>query len=59
MLIDLAPALTAALAPGGRLIAGGIIADQRQNVLAALQAVGLKPLAERAQEDWVVLLLER
>lgn len=57
--LDLAGELAAALAVGGRLIAGGIIRDQREPVLAAFAEVGLEPVGERGTDEWVVLLLER
>jgi ribosomal protein L11 methyltransferase len=57
--LDLAGELTAALAPGGRLIAGGIIRDQREPVVAAFAAAGARVIDERGTEEWVVLLLQR
>ena len=57
--LDLAVELAASLRPGGKLIAGGIIRDQREPVLEAFAAAGLAPVDERGTEEWVVLLLER
>lgn len=59
VLVELASALGECLAPGGRLICGGIIQERRDEVVEALEGVGLKLVSEKAQEDWVSLLLER
>jgi len=59
VLVELAPKLHGALAPKGRLICGGIVDVRRDEVVDALQAVGLHLSAEKRAEDWVSLLLER
>jgi ribosomal protein L11 methyltransferase len=59
VLIELAPALAAHVAPGGRLIAGGIIDSRAPEVEAALLAAGFR--VERRDEggEWITLLLRR
>ena len=56
---DLAADLASALAPGGRLVAGGIVVERRDEVVAAMVAQGLEVEAERERESWVGLLLRR
>jgi ribosomal protein L11 methyltransferase len=59
VIAGMAPALAARTAPGGHLIAAGLIETQEAEVLHALQAHGLA-LARRTQEqDWVCLTLIR
>jgi ribosomal protein L11 methyltransferase len=56
VIIGLAPALAARLAPEGRLIVAGLIESQEGDVEAALQAQRLL-VADRSQEkDWVALV---
>jgi ribosomal protein L11 methyltransferase len=43
------------LAPGGRLILAGIIADQEDEVRVALEQAGLEVVGRRQIEDWVGL----
>jgi ribosomal protein L11 methyltransferase len=56
VIIDLAPGLAAGLAPGGRLIVSGIIADQAEAVTTALAAAGLAVVGRRQEGDWVALI---
>jgi ribosomal protein L11 methyltransferase len=59
LLVELAPRLAAHLAPGGRLLASGIIEPRASEVTDALAAAGLV-LEERLDEvDWVSLALRR
>jgi ribosomal protein L11 methyltransferase len=51
-IIDLAPDLAAALSPGGRLIASGIIAEREQIVVSALVVAGLRIVASHAMGEW-------
>jgi len=56
---SLAGGLAARTAPGGQLIASGIIETQEADVLDALCACGFR-LVSRAQEaDWVALVVQR
>lgn len=59
VLVDLAPALSAHLAPGGILIASGIIEPRADEVIGALGAAGLRQTGRRDDGDWVSLRLER
>jgi ribosomal protein L11 methyltransferase len=56
VLVDLAPALAAALAPGAPLIASGIINERETDVAAALVAHGLTVEERKAEGDWVLLV---
>jgi ribosomal protein L11 methyltransferase len=59
VLVELAPRLAVHLAPGGSLVASGIIAERKGEVEEALLAAGLR-VAERAGDgDWVSLLVTR
>ncbi len=59
VIVSMAPALAARLAPGGWIIAAGLIENQEADVAQALQAQGLR-LSGRAQEkDWVLLVARR
>lgn len=55
VIIELGPALVAALAPGGRLIVSGIIVDRAGEVWDALIAAGLHDLERHSAGDWVCL----
>lgn len=55
-LIDMAPAITAALKPEGCLILGGILADQAQAVAQAYMQCGLKEPRILAQNEWRALV---
>lgn len=59
LLVELSPALEGALTSGGHLICGGIIDSRRDEVVQALQGVGLVLVAEKAREEWVSLWLTR
>jgi len=52
VIVDLAPGLVAALAPGGRLIVSGVIAAREREVLAALAAAGARDASVRAMGEW-------
>ena len=58
VLVDLAPRLAAHLAPGGRLVAGGIIAGRAAEVIAAMAATGAAVVERRDDGEWVTLALE-
>ena len=55
VLVELAPRLAAHLAPGGTLLAGGIIAPKADAVLHAMDAAGLQALRRRDDGEWVSL----
>jgi ribosomal protein L11 methyltransferase len=56
VLVALAADMAAALAPGGLLIASGIIAERKDEVVAAFAAAGLAPVERRQDGDWVALV---
>jgi len=56
VLATLAADLAGALAPGGTLIASGIIAEREDEVVAAFVAAGLAPVERRQERDWVALV---
>jgi ribosomal protein L11 methyltransferase len=60
-LCELAPAIAAQLAPGGVVLLSGILGPQEEEVRAAYQAAGLRPLAggDRRQGEWSLLVMER
>jgi ribosomal protein L11 methyltransferase len=55
IIIELAPALVAACAPGGRLITSGIIVDRADETCAALTAAGLTAIEQHQMGDWVCI----
>ncbi len=56
VLAALAVDMAAVLAPGGLLIASGIIAEREHEVAAAFAAAGLAPIERRQESDWVALV---
>ncbi len=58
-LIDLAPALAGALAPGGRAILSGLLDAQADAVAAAYARAGCEVVAARPLDGWTTLLLAR
>jgi ribosomal protein L11 methyltransferase len=58
VLVDLAPRLAAHLAPGGTLVASGIIEPRASEVEAALHLAGLAVRDRRDDGEWVSLWLE-
>jgi ribosomal protein L11 methyltransferase len=59
VIIELAPALSALLQPGGTLISSGIFIDRGDSVIEALQNAKL-PVRQREQEgDWLCLISVR
>jgi len=59
VLAALAEDMAAALAPGGLLIASGIIAEREEEVATAFAAAGLAPREHRQEGDWVALVYAR
>ena len=59
VLIELAPRLAAHLAPGGTLLASGIIDTRADEVEAALAASGLQVAERRVDGEWVSLRMVR
>ncbi len=59
ILADNAEAIARHIAPGGILIASGIIEEREQLVVDAFQPLGVSVKARKQAGDWVALLLER
>jgi ribosomal protein L11 methyltransferase len=51
--------LARVVAPGGLLIVSGILDTQAYQVIAALKAHGLAPVAQEHKEDWVAILASK
>jgi ribosomal protein L11 methyltransferase len=58
-LIELAPAVAAHLAPGGRALLSGLLTGQAEAVAAAYVAAGLQPAAREDLGEWAVLEFRR
>jgi len=56
-LIDMAPSIAAALAPGGDLILAGLLTTQAEAVVAAYLRVGCRPRGRLERGDWTILRL--
>lgn len=59
LLVMLAAELTAALKPGGRMLASGIFIDREPEVRSAFEAAGLVIRERTGEGDWVALDVER
>ena len=55
----MASQLAQVVAPGGLLIASGIIEARRQDAEPALLAAGLQLLDQAMIDDWIVLILRK
>jgi ribosomal protein L11 methyltransferase len=58
-LIELAPALAGALAPGGRLILAGLLAHQAEAVAAAYRRQGMMMSAQAGAAEWPALVMRK
>ncbi|MCC6008344.1 MAG: 50S ribosomal protein L11 methyltransferase [Rhodobacteraceae bacterium] len=56
-LLDLAPDIARATAPGGRVILSGLLTTQAPDILAAYRAEGLLEIAHREIGEWSTLTL--
>ncbi len=56
VICDLAPALASALHSSGTIIASGILASKMEEVVEALNAVGIATIETMQEEDWVALI---
>ncbi len=56
IICDLAPAVSAALRPGGNVIASGILDFKADTVIDALREVGIETIEKKQEEDWVTLV---
>jgi ribosomal protein L11 methyltransferase len=52
VIVELAPAMRAALAPGGRVIVSGILVSERAALLAAIEPLGFELGEEIADGEW-------
>jgi ribosomal protein L11 methyltransferase len=59
VIIGLAPAIAARLAPGGTVIAAGLIDTQEQSVTESFEAVDLRVVERSQEKDWVSLVARR
>jgi ribosomal protein L11 methyltransferase len=59
VLVDIAQSLHSHLAPGGVVLASGIIEEKLDNVRAALTDAGLEIVEERRDEDWYLIAARR
>ncbi|MBF0296404.1 MAG: 50S ribosomal protein L11 methyltransferase [Magnetococcales bacterium] len=59
VLIGVAPALAAALTPGGRVVLSGILREQADEVAKAFAQEGLQKVQWRGIEEWVVLAFSK
>ncbi|MCL4500152.1 MAG: 50S ribosomal protein L11 methyltransferase [Chloroflexi bacterium] len=58
VIIEMAPDLAAKVAPGGKLVASGIVQERAEEVLAALEETGLTLLQDRRDGEWVALVMQ-
>jgi ribosomal protein L11 methyltransferase len=56
---DLLPQIAALTAPGGRLVASGILAERQDEALVSLAAYGLRPLRVVREGAWIAILAQR
>ncbi|GIW19872.1 MAG: hypothetical protein KatS3mg065_0168 [Chloroflexota bacterium] len=56
ILVELAPSLAAELAPGGRLVASGIVDERAAEVEAAFVAAGLAVVERLKDGDWIAFV---
>jgi ribosomal protein L11 methyltransferase len=56
VICELAPTLAAALRSGGIIIASGILDFKADDVVGALDAVGIEVVEKKQEEDWVALV---
>ena len=56
---DLLPRMAPITAPGGRLVASGILAERQIEALVSLAAYGFRPLQVVQEGAWIAILAER
>ncbi|MFC2029140.1 50S ribosomal protein L11 methyltransferase [Chloroflexota bacterium] len=59
VIVGMAPVLALHLAPGGRIIAAGIVDKQEIEVVDALHAAGLRVADRALEKDWVCLVVRQ
>ena len=58
-LVELSPAIAACVAPSGRLVLSGLLAEQGDEAEAAYRARGLLVVGRKQREEWIRVELER
>jgi len=58
-LVELSPDIAACVAPSGRLVLSGLLAEQGDEAEAAYRAQGLRALGRKQREEWIRVELER
>jgi ribosomal protein L11 methyltransferase len=58
-LVELAPAIAARVAPSGRLVLSGLLAEQGDEAEAAYRGQGLRTVGRKQREEWIRVELER
>lgn len=58
-LVDMAPAIAAAVAPGGVLILAGLLDTQAEGVARAYRREGMRLARRRQRGDWPVLMMRK
>jgi ribosomal protein L11 methyltransferase len=58
-LVELAAVITARVAPSGRLVLSGLLADQGDEAEGAYRAQGLRTVGRKQREEWIRVELER
>ena len=56
---ELLPRMAAIIAPGGRLVASGILAERQVEALISLAAYGFRPLQVVQEGPWIAILAQR
>ncbi|HJU83522.1 MAG TPA: 50S ribosomal protein L11 methyltransferase [Holophagaceae bacterium] len=56
---ELLPRMAQIAAPGGRLVASGILAEREDEALLSLVSAGFKPLKVLREGEWIAILAER
>jgi ribosomal protein L11 methyltransferase len=59
VLLPLLPGFHRALTSGGRLILGGILEEEAEDVIAAAEVAGFAVRTEDLEEEWWAVLLQR
>lgn len=59
VLAELAPAIAGSLAPGGRLVASGLLVGRADELETRYADLGLRPISRRVSADWAALVMGR
>jgi ribosomal protein L11 methyltransferase len=58
-LVELAQPIAARVAPSGRLVLSGLLAEQGDEAEVAYHTQGLRTVARKQREEWIRVELER